>query len=556
MALRKKLSASLLLKADGKSVKTSSENMINDYIQTVEKLKLKNDKLGQLFWRELSFMVLDIRIPLIINSEWLENLWVAHDLFIVNSEDILSLKPMSFYDRITAILRYRHIDRQKFIRQQEWKVLGIDLFHFKEARDEKIKFYRDFASEIDEPMVSVCQKMSSKNFRLFLALIDENRIKNRIDLSVVLSLISQGSNLEGIGDFIEMGLPAFLEKLDRFNYKKDHKKVQLWFEFWKTNIPYRNHDEIVKGIGFVPEFVVKNEFDLGIINYLSWGINIKNFNPGEWYFTNKMAHLFNNYNGNLKRFTSIYHECLLRSLTENEALIQVLLYHRLGSKKNDVANYGLIVEKLESWRFETLENEDQQKMLGFLIHGFQDIEKFSLKNSTLNSITRRAKEFYEEILIQKVAHNRSEKFSQLTIAGKKREKKREKRLILQAQRKIEREKERRRLQKWEGIPIEDAVINGFSFVQLKRLEELITEGKNLKHCVGSIWYAQQCADRGTSIWSLRKKGGYPVLTIELNRHLLVSQIKGLYNRNPTDSEIKLIIMWAEKRKINFTVRNR
>ena len=89
--------------------------------------------------------------------------------------------------------------------------------------------------------------------------------------------------------------------------------------------------------------------------------------------------------------------------------------------------------------------------------------------------------------------------------------------------------------------------------ELLSTEELIDEGRALKHCVYT--YADSCVSGKTSIWSLeiedegsRKK----VLTIEmLLGSKLIRQVRGKGNRRPTQKEKNLLMRWVRKENLEI-----
>lgn len=86
--------------------------------------------------------------------------------------------------------------------------------------------------------------------------------------------------------------------------------------------------------------------------------------------------------------------------------------------------------------------------------------------------------------------------------------------------------------------------------------ELTEEGRKLKHCVAS--YAQSCAQQRSSIWTMelqKSEGTEKLLTIEVRpgAHAIV-QIRGRYNRLPTEQERRIIRLWAQQAKLSVSKR--
>ena len=104
--------------------------------------------------------------------------------------------------------------------------------------------------------------------------------------------------------------------------------------------------------------------------------------------------------------------------------------------------------------------------------------------------------------------------------------------------------------------IEDAELehNGKMFIitQLKKSEDLYLEGNDLDHCVYSYRYS--CSKGESFIFSLRllleENQKKPLITIQLVGNRIV-QAKGKFNRRPTETEKKLISIWAKQNQLHF-----
>ena len=89
--------------------------------------------------------------------------------------------------------------------------------------------------------------------------------------------------------------------------------------------------------------------------------------------------------------------------------------------------------------------------------------------------------------------------------------------------------------------------------ELLSTEELIDEGRALKHCVYT--YADSCVSGKTSIWSLEtedegKRKKY--LTIELLLgEKLIRQVRGRANRLPTQKEKNMLMRWVRKENLEI-----
>lgn len=89
----------------------------------------------------------------------------------------------------------------------------------------------------------------------------------------------------------------------------------------------------------------------------------------------------------------------------------------------------------------------------------------------------------------------------------------------------------------------------WTFRELLSGQELIDNGRALKHCVAS--YAHSCARGACSIWSLEAREGdarrgTPVLTVEVDSNRTVVQARGLANRRPSAQEKNVLETWMKK----------
>jgi len=91
----------------------------------------------------------------------------------------------------------------------------------------------------------------------------------------------------------------------------------------------------------------------------------------------------------------------------------------------------------------------------------------------------------------------------------------------------------------------------YRIIELLSGEELKREGKAMSNCVSS--YTQSCFNRSCSIWSMSLEAVSnvaPLLTIEV-RHTnkQIVQIRGKYNRLPTQKEMLVVRQWAQKENL-------
>lgn len=88
----------------------------------------------------------------------------------------------------------------------------------------------------------------------------------------------------------------------------------------------------------------------------------------------------------------------------------------------------------------------------------------------------------------------------------------------------------------------------WSIRELLSSDELIDEGRALRHCVST--YARSCHTGRSSIWSMEiedENGRRKILTIEVTpREKVIRQVRGRRNRLPTPKEKDLLERWAEQ----------
>ena len=99
----------------------------------------------------------------------------------------------------------------------------------------------------------------------------------------------------------------------------------------------------------------------------------------------------------------------------------------------------------------------------------------------------------------------------------------------------------------EGTSDESAKI--FTIEQIITSPALLKEGRTMNHCVYS--YTHACVLGRTSIWSMTLQEGFSnknnLLTIELSMPSnTIVQVRGRYNRLPSEVEMKVINRWVDK----------
>ena len=83
--------------------------------------------------------------------------------------------------------------------------------------------------------------------------------------------------------------------------------------------------------------------------------------------------------------------------------------------------------------------------------------------------------------------------------------------------------------------------------ELRSGTELVKEGSELNHCVST--YADSCTQGRCSIWSMERTRNDKLnkhLTIEVQHHGLIVQVRGKHNRLCTSPELDLIRQWANE----------
>ena len=87
--------------------------------------------------------------------------------------------------------------------------------------------------------------------------------------------------------------------------------------------------------------------------------------------------------------------------------------------------------------------------------------------------------------------------------------------------------------------------------ELVKREELIAEGRAMRHCVAS--YASSCANGQSSIWSLTKQdsqGLFRHITIEVRKNI-ICQMRGWSNRVPNIQEMLVIRRWCQQESLKI-----
>lgn len=84
-------------------------------------------------------------------------------------------------------------------------------------------------------------------------------------------------------------------------------------------------------------------------------------------------------------------------------------------------------------------------------------------------------------------------------------------------------------------------------------KELVDEGKAMHHCVAT--YASSCASGHCSIWAMEletPRGLEKHQTVEVNRHGVIVECRGKFNRLPTTREYEVLSKWAHEEGLTIS----
>lgn len=336
----------------------------------------------------------------------------------------------------------------------------------------------------------------------------------------------------------------------RFNLSKNEllqadneARILDWMKLWMVEV-YPNlllflfgdqEFKVFKRIGslalhevvlYLPAFVLwnlkdnlKNPKKRTVTFELAKGLNIRRVESFPVAFTKKMAHLFTNVPKEYSYDDAVWYAIVI-GLHGNESLLNILKTHLrrwtkdLDYLKNLVSFFSALDKDLET--------NEMSQLLGYLQHIRQEEGKLNIKGWTLNSLRRRANNWYEAL--------------------------RNKRHLEYLKRLNEPE--------WEAATFNDFECNmwgkTFHIVQLKSSGELFEEGARMSHCVAT--YAYKCKDYGTSIWSLRRmdaEEATSLVTIEVSKNGRIMEASAKFNAAPRLEYVSLIQMWARREGIVF-----
>ncbi len=209
----------------------------------------------------------------------------------------------------------------------------------------------------------------------------------------------------------------------------------------------------------------------------------------------------------------------LGKVLENEEFWESVLYFFVNHPSLDLAQVGPIVDFLQHQKFEWKEGISSEGIFGKLPPAWPD---YSMKGRTVSSILRQVEEWHKEL---------GQDTSQPSLSWR--------RSPLKDFRLVEGNKALGNMRVW-------------TITELLTSRALFLEGQAMRHCVAT--YAQLCARRQTSIWSMQvenQQGRHRVLTIEVDlRKRTVCQARRKCNRLPQAAERHVMERWAAQEGLN------
>jgi len=223
---RKSLSAYLQALANGKNVITSSNDIVDNYLTVVKHLNLTQDEEGATFLSELSLMVLDTHFPLLYSATWFRNLLKYHQSCLAKNRLILTLKPISFYQKLSTL---NHLIQKKYpqlvIDSPTWALIATDMHILEHSVAKKINFYQRFQSFIEPKIIHKIHKMNTAEFTLFELIMEYGDVKSQHQLMTILNIYLKSSYVINLFIFTNNFL-----SIDKLNLTQ---KASLdWFMFW------------------------------------------------------------------------------------------------------------------------------------------------------------------------------------------------------------------------------------------------------------------------------------------------------------------------------------
>jgi hypothetical protein len=203
----------------------------------------------------------------------------------------------------------------------------------------------------------------------------------------------------------------------------------------------------------------------------------------------------------------------LGKLLENEDFWEGVLHFFVNHPSIDLGHVGPVVDFLQHQKFEWREGVSSEGVFGKLPPPRPD---YSIKGRTVASLLRQVEEWHKQL----------GQDMQPTCLSWRRSPFKGFRLVEGS----------------EGL----GNVRVWTITELLTSRELFLEGRAMRHCVAS--YAERCAKRQTSIWSLQvenRAGRHRVLTIEVDLpKRTVCQARRKCNRLPQATEREVMERWA------------
>jgi PcfJ-like protein len=216
---------------------------------------------------------------------------------------------------------------------------------------------------------------------------------------------------------------------------------------------------------------------------------------------------------------------------ENESFWETAIQFFVRHPDLEPAQVGPIVDFLQHRKFECREGVDADGMFGPQPPPDPD---FTLKGRTPASLLRLVEAWHEELGTKAVAERRWPR-SRLG----------EFRFI-----------EKVAASSTEREPQLEARV--WTISELCSSTELLLEGRVMRHCVAT--YVVPCLQRRTSIWSMQletRLGQRRVVTVEVDPATrLIRQVRRKCNRLPSEAELQILGMWAQRERLTFAPSER
>lgn len=370
-------------------------------------------------------------------------------------------------------------------------------------------------------------------------------------------------------EFLELILPEFEKKFaDKMTTEVLHSNiVQIisWYQVWRNHhrqleenlsvdAEYYNTDftTIVK---YITDYFWWNNglqygkgkkefaFSSSGFYFLAIGGSIRKA-PNQHPFTRRMAREFVElpYDLNLGERADLYIYLYVKSLGGGENLSVLLMEfinhpdHKIHLQE-ELDKWNPVIQKLASEEFEILEIEVAREFIGYLYHCLRDQPNFTVQRRSIQDLKLESDHYYDRILHRNRVRQRREEA---------------RRRMVESQQKILSWGPHRLIKpRTINSNKKMSVAHKFQIIELKNEVELQTEGRMLKHCVGS--YSHRCKNGNCSIWSFRRMidGSFRrMVTIEISSNKRIIQMRGRMNCTPSSEDKKAILDWAARENIS------